>query len=74
MDIWSDEKGLFTPVLYDLTTGKEVCRLETENEWFENGKGNCVLNLDLMGKSASDVVGLLDRAEIVAWGFGCGKV
>lgn len=55
MDIWSDEKGLFTPVLYDLTTGKEVCRLETENEWFENGKGNCVLNLDLMGKSASDV-------------------
>ncbi|MGO4946958.1 protein kinase domain-containing protein [Blautia sp. Sow4_E7] len=55
MDIWSDEKGLFTPVLYDLTTGKEVCRLETENEWFENGKGNCVLELDHMGKGASDV-------------------
>lgn len=55
MDIWSDEKGLFTPVLYDLTTGKEVCRLETENEWFENGKGNCVLELNLMGKGASDV-------------------
>lgn len=55
MDIWSDEKGLFTPVLYDLTTGKEVCRLETENEWFENGKGNCVLELDLMGKGVSDV-------------------
>ena len=57
MDIWSDEKGLFTPVLYDLTTGKEVCCLETENEWFENGKGNCVLELDLMGKGASDVWG-----------------
>ena len=55
MDIWSDEKGLFTPVLYDLATGKDVCRLETENEWFENGKGNCVLELDLMGKGASDV-------------------
>ena len=55
MDIWSDEKGLFTPVLYDLTTGKEVCRLETENEWFENGKGNCVLELDLMGDDASSV-------------------
>ena len=55
MDIWIDEKGLFTPVLYDLTTGKEVCRLETENEWFENGKGNCVLELDLMGDDASSV-------------------
>ena len=55
MDIWSDEKGLFTPVLYDLTTGKEVCRLETENEWFENGKGNSVLNLDLVGKGTSSV-------------------
>lgn len=55
MDIWSDEKGLFTPVLYELTTGKAVCRLETANEWFENGKGNCVLDLNLTGTGASSV-------------------
>lgn len=50
MDFWEEKKLEWTPVVYSLTSGKEVYRLETQTARAESGKGNCVLDLKLKGR------------------------
>lgn len=50
MDFWEEKKLEWTPVVYSLASGKEVCRLETQTARAETGKGNCVLNLKFKGQ------------------------